>query len=954
MKANKKNIMFLMVSLIMLFLVVLFFVNKTFSSGETTSDEYLFTNVNVLNETLENVFDTNNTYYLDEILDDNGNVPAYNYYTHIKSRSIKELKAYDGKIFMGLGDWTDNTGPVKILYYDTIDGKIKSSGTIEDEAVEGFYVINGNLYTTGTDPKAGWGYGSYYIYNKENDNWEQHKFNAGWIHVFEIEEYHGKLFMCGSTVADTKRSPVQVSYDDGLTFEDVKLVKEGVQLPYNSDLRFYAFEQFNNNLYAYSYSSVDDYKYRGIYIYDEENNQFNFVRKIGADATVYGTNISINFNVIHFKNNTVFNEKFIYVSGNYMYMLEDTYMQNYSKIDFKTPDVVQDVVVVDDTLYTLSYQFMEDKSFDTRIYKTNDLETFTLMYEFNTETLPFDIEYYDNHFYIGTAYNYNMDKAGALYKLDASKLKKSLSIDKEDKIINVTNGGITYPVNYSLNPGNTEFKAVLSFDNTMTKDEWEQEIFKIEGLNLIYTLVDTKKYVDYEGSTLYYSDVLNNNFKLPNADYSNALEFVNDVFSKELNIEDKRFRIATNTISDTEDEYKVEVIFTVYDIDDSVTSSEYKVDNDNNYIYIGMDNDKEVIKNNITVSNIVTFDIDLNENKLYVRYNGNVLKEYIIIRFITNNEIINKYLYVGNLNDNEVTSLINVVNGDGLVNENKLQIKYQGTVLDEYGLIRLSSDELQIINNNIYIGTMNVKEIEDYIDIINGNINVNDNKIEILLENNIVGELDVLTLNTGIFIETEDGIIIPKDFSYDEFMNQLSISHGLDLKVFDNNEEVIDGYIKDNMICEIYYDTTKVDIFNIKEEFLNFNDFEVDEENKYLLNINKNTNVNDFIKNINTSGSISITNNNGETIDDLIGTGNKINIKFIEEEIEYQVIINGDIDGNGLITLQDVFQVANYVYNDNNVLDGVYLKAADYDGNGLYNLQDIMKTAYSMSMGVSK
>ena len=92
-----------------------------------------------------------------EITNIEGNIPAYKYYSNIAGRGIATLKKYKGKIFMGLGDYSVNTGNTKVLYYDTVSNSIGYSGTIADEAIERFEILDDKLYTTGCDPTEAWG-----------------------------------------------------------------------------------------------------------------------------------------------------------------------------------------------------------------------------------------------------------------------------------------------------------------------------------------------------------------------------------------------------------------------------------------------------------------------------------------------------------------------------------------------------------------------------------------------------------------------------------------------------------------------------------------------------------------------------------------------------------------------------------------------------------------------------
>ena len=60
---------------------------------------------------------------------------------------------------------------------------------------------------------------------------------------------------------------------------------------------------------------------------------------------------------------------------------------------------------------------------------------------------------------------------------------------------------------------------------------------------------------------------------------------------------------------------------------------------------------------------------------------------------------------------------------------------------------------------------------------------------------------------------------------------------------------------------------------------------------------------------------------------------------ILKHKINYQIIINGDVNGDGLINLPDIMKVANYIYKDQSVLSEIFLIAADFDNNFDYNLQ---------------
>ena len=551
---------FLIINLLSL-LIVTTFLNTANASIET--EDSLSTNINKVNSLLHNQMDTTNPNYLTEIVDENGNVPAYESYTnHINSRFIKELKAYDGKIFMGLGDWNDNTGPVKIVYYDTTDGKIKTSGTIDDEAIQKFNIIDDKLYTTGCDPKDNWGYGSYYIYNKEENKWDKHLKNDGWIHVFNIVKFKEKLFMCGSTVDTMETSSIQSSSDNGATFESVPVYKNDTILPYNSSLRCYNLAVYNGKLYGYiGYES-----YAGIYEYDEKNNRFDYI-----STRPYG----LSYNNTYFEY-TIFNNQFIYISGIRLYTSKD--LKTFTPIADNTGYNIKDAVVHGDTLYTLSYKKYSYNKYNVIIYSTKDLSEFKPIYEFKTNVEPFSLEYYDNSLYIGTTSSDSDDNkqydftanpvnvstdSGALFRINLKDAKRSIDINTDEKTIEISDNGETYNVDYDISSESAVFKTTLTFNNTMNKEQFKEEYSNIRNLNLIFGAIANGQDVGLDSSTQYFNNVLSKNISSSSQEFTNAVKYAKEMFDEGLNIKDDLFMLTTSKISENEDEYKTEVTLTI-------------------------------------------------------------------------------------------------------------------------------------------------------------------------------------------------------------------------------------------------------------------------------------------------------------------------------------------------------------------------------------------------------
>ena len=103
--------------------------------------------------------------------------------------------------------------------------------------------------------------------------------------------------------------------------------------------------------------------------------------------------------------------------------------------------------------------------------------------------------------------------------------------------------------------------------------------------------------------------------------------------------------------------------------------------------------------------------------------------------------------------------------------------------------------------------------------------------------------------------------------------------------------------------------------------------------------ISPNTDVNTFKNNISTEVGYTIVNAKGEELQNTqkIGTGYKL---ITETNKEYTLIVTGDLNGDGNITLIDMSLLRKH-YLEIESLQGEYLKAADMDNNNIISLRDI-------------
>ena len=114
---------------------------------------------------------------------------------------------------------------------------------------------------------------------------------------------------------------------------------------------------------------------------------------------------------------------------------------------------------------------------------------------------------------------------------------------------------------------------------------------------------------------------------------------------------------------------------------------------------------------------------------------------------------------------------------------------------------------------------------------------------------------------------------------------------------------------------------------------------------KYIYGISPNTNVNsliDNIKKISATTSITIKNSNNEVKSNTnFTTGDVVEVSNSKEKKTYQVIIYGDINGDGVIDKLDYLAVLRHYYNYAK-LEGVYSSSADVNRDGVIDKLDYL------------
>jgi len=122
------------------------------------------------------------------------------------ARKINELKFFEGRLYLGHGDWFKNSGPTDVISYDFTKKMFVKEHTVQDEAIHRYRHYGNRLFLPGTDATESWEFGNLYVFDASA--WKKYRTIPKGLHVFDFAEYGGKWYVAtGSFFNDIKKGP---------------------------------------------------------------------------------------------------------------------------------------------------------------------------------------------------------------------------------------------------------------------------------------------------------------------------------------------------------------------------------------------------------------------------------------------------------------------------------------------------------------------------------------------------------------------------------------------------------------------------------------------------------------------------------------------------------------------------------------------------------------------------
>ena len=312
----------------------------------------------------------------------------------LHSRNVWDMALKDGVLYIGSGDYSENTGPARIWGYSLETGEWSRTGILSDEAIIRYVELGDELLIPGTDPTTDWSIGFYH--RLDNGKWKSQRIPLA-VHMFDIADYDGLRFV-GIGTANDIDTPAKVS-SDGEKFEKVSFLdKEGKDVfgtNKYSYTRVYDFMLLDNQLYclAIGFSDEGASVFNGIFRYEDEAfhlwSRPAFTAQRGSRQNRLYAKEEMNGR--------------LYIAFNKLYRTSD--LKEIETLSLPDEGIVQDLYLEktgrDAGLYVLGSRKKSADNWMTTIWRYTDENGFEEVYTFSFTTSAMSFVKHGEDFYVG-------------------------------------------------------------------------------------------------------------------------------------------------------------------------------------------------------------------------------------------------------------------------------------------------------------------------------------------------------------------------------------------------------------------------------------------------------------------------------------------------------------------------------------------------------------------------
>lgn len=363
-----------------------------------------------------------------------------------KARNIWDLQVYKGKLYIGYGSTTQNTGPTVLWAYDLTNETVAPIDTIASEAIERFRVWNDTLFVPNSDPTSGDARKLTFL--TENHISQEFSLNHGMAHVRDVYFFNGRYYLVGNTRCPGSKelncAGIITTTDFSQNYTNTLLQAELSRTALNNGRWNWFFGLMEvdsqlvipNAMFTKAYHPNLTIKNNLLYLvnsdgiltwsaYQSPSTQLTHPHFYTVDTTsttidTAGVLISLRvFEHASYHNKTLFTLR-TYSMFNAYYqaqynnsaglMLKDSLRGAAKNVNFPAANAMgEDLKIIDGQLYVLANEKISQDSFHIYVYTTTTpseaATSWTEVLQFDSKNMARSFEYADGFFYFGLGFN---------------------------------------------------------------------------------------------------------------------------------------------------------------------------------------------------------------------------------------------------------------------------------------------------------------------------------------------------------------------------------------------------------------------------------------------------------------------------------------------------------------------------------------------------------------------
>ena len=339
------------------------------------------------------------------------------------ARNVWDMKYHDGKVFIGSGNSANtgpspNAGPAEVWEIDPATGAAQLSYKIDGEQADVFRVFSdGCLYVPDHDPPGTSSYNCYYKRNTSG-KWSNGGWLTGEVHVYDMAEFDGKMFACGSG------NYLWRSDDGGANWYQ--------QQRYPLAGRKYAFLPYGDQLMTST--GYGDWNSRDAFRYWNKAQQIWAVPDPISAAMAFPDQSNLPGNNLKLVRPAQFGNKCLYIGayefndhqndpfGAYVSTFDGTKFSA-TAIPAATGQVPWDILVKDGVVYLLvqdkTLLANTDRRYVNRVFASTDAASWKELFSFRATTFAMSFEKVGDTFYFGMGTKDRVcDECGTIYRVN--------------------------------------------------------------------------------------------------------------------------------------------------------------------------------------------------------------------------------------------------------------------------------------------------------------------------------------------------------------------------------------------------------------------------------------------------------------------------------------------------------------------------------------------------------